>query len=182
MVALSDPLVLPLAYELLGCLEQEIDKVAHPPKYRGLRPGQVVDHLISKNQDECCDGLAWVRPVLVIPSSGPFPIQDLQPAVGGTLAWAITLEMGVVRCAPTPNETQIPSNAAWNAVVEMVMDDAAAMRRALCCFIELDPVKRKKFTLPLQWEPLNTEGGCVGGTLQITVRGPACDCSEAGGS
>jgi hypothetical protein len=181
-VTISDPVVLPLAYELLGCLEQEIDKVTNPPLYRGLRPGQVVDHLASTTQDECCDGLAWVRPVLFVPSSATFPIQDPQPVPNGTAAWAITLEMGVVRCSPTPNELSIPTNAEWNAVVEAIMDDAAAMRRAICCFVDLDPVRRKKFTLPLQWEPLSVEGGCVGGTLQVTVRGPACDCSEAGGS
>lgn len=181
-MALSDPVVLPLAYELLACLEQEVDKVAHPPVYRGLRPGQVVDHLISTSSDECCEGLAWVRPALFVPSSGVFPIQDQEPVPGGVKSWAITLEMGVVRCAPTPSEDRIPTSAEWNAVVDAVMDDAAAMRRALCCFIALDPGRRIKSTLPLEWQPLDTEGGCVGGTLQVVVRGPACDCSDAGGS
>lgn len=180
---ISDPMVMPLAYELLACLEEEISKVEIPPKYIGLRPGQVVDHLMSATgQDECCEGLAWVRPALFIPSSGVFPVQDEQPLPGGTRAWAVTFELGTVRCAPTPNETSIPTNAEWNAVVQAVMDDAAAMRRAICCFIAADPVKRQKYTLPLEWQPLDTEGGCVGGTLQVVVRGPACDCSEAGGS
>ena len=180
---ITDPVVLPLAYELLGCLEQEVDKVANPPLYRGLRAGQVVDFLMSTTgQNECCQGLAWVRPVLFVPSSGTFPVQDPSPPPGGTASWAITLEMGVVRCAPTPDETRIPSNDEWNTVVDDVLSDAAAMRRAICCFIDLDAVKRKKNTLPLQWEPLSVEGGCVGGTLQVVVRGPACDCAEAGGS
>lgn len=181
-MAISDPLVMPIAFELLDCLEQEVDKVTRPPLYRGLRPGQVVDHLISTTSDECCQGLAWVRPVLFVPSSGKFPIQDEEPTPRGTNAWAVTLEMGVVRCAPTPDENSIPSNAAWNAVVQDVMDDAAAMRRAICCYIAADEVARKKYTLPLEWQPLDTEGGCVGGTLQVVFRGPACDCSEAGGS
>src|SRR5690606_661273 len=113
---------------------------------------------------------------LFVPASGKFPIQDEEPLPGGTRSWAITLEMGVVRCAPTPNETLIPTAAQWHAVVQAVMDDAAAMRRAICCFIDMDPVKRQKYTLPLEWQPLDTEGGCVGGTLQVIVRGPACDC------
>lgn len=181
-MVISDPVVMPLAYELLGCLEDEIAKVASPPRYVGLRPGQVVDHLLSTTQDECCEGLAWVRPALFIPSSGKFPIQDNEPVAGGTRSWAITFELGAVRCAPTPNETTIPSVDEWNAVVQSVMDDAAALRRAICCFIAADPVKRTKFVQPLEWQPLDTEGGCVGGTLQVIVRGPACDCSEAGGS
>jgi hypothetical protein len=181
-VIIADPLVMPMAVELLACLEQEVDKTLHPPLYRGLRPGQVVDHLISTTSDECCQGLAWVRPVQFVPSSGQFPIQDETPPPVKTRAWAVTLEMGVVRCAPTPTETTIPSNAAWFDVVSAVMDDAAAMRRAICCFVDLDPISRNKWTLPLQWQPLDVEGGCVGGTLQVVVRGPACDCSEAGGS
>lgn len=181
-MALTDPLVIPLAYELLACLEEEIDKVASPPKYRGLRPGQVVDHLMSTTSDECCEGLAWVRPALFVPSSAAFPDQDLAPIKGGTRGWAVTLEMGVVRCSPTPPEDSIPSVDQWNAVVEMVMDDAAAMRRAICCFIDADPIRRDPFVLPLEWQPLDTQGGCVGGTLQVVVRGPACDCAEAGGS
>lgn len=177
-----DQVVMPLAYELLACYEQEIDKVAHPPLYRGLRPGQVVDHLMSTSQDECCQGLAWVRPALFVPSSGKFPIQDEDPAPRGTRSWAITFELGAVRCSPTPPEGIIPTDAQWNAVVQDVMDDAAAMRRAICCFIAADPVRRDQAVLPLEWQPLDTSGGCVGGTLQVVVRGPACDCAEAGGS
>lgn len=182
-MVVRDPLVMPLAEELLECLEQEVDKLAHPPKYRGLRPGQVVDHLVSTTSDECCEGLAWVRPVLFVPSSTAFPIQDSGvPPLTTTRAWAITLEMGVVRCAPTPDENSIPSNAAWFDVVQDVMDDAAAMRRAICCFVAADPVKRNKWVLPLEWAPLDVQGGCVGGTLQVIMRGPACDCKDAGGS
>lgn len=173
---------MPFAVELLACLEQEVDKVLVPPKYRGLRPGTVVDHLASTTQDECCEGLAWVRPVLFVPSSGVFPVQDSEPSVKGTSAWAVTLEMGVVRCSPTPNENLIPTNEQWFEVVQAVMDDAAAMRRALCCFIDIDRVNRLKNVLPLEWQPLDVSGGCVGGVLQMVVRGPACDCVEAGGS
>jgi hypothetical protein len=183
-MVLHDPMVAPLMYELLACLEEEIDKVENPPLYRGLRPGQQVDHLISMTSDECCQGLAWVRCAGFVPSSGTFPAQDEDPFPlknGGTRAWAITLEMGVVRCSPTPDENSIPSNATWNAVVDAINDDAAAMRRAICCFVAGNPA-RAASTLPLEWQPIDVEGGCVGGTLQIVVRGPACDCSEAGGS
>jgi hypothetical protein len=82
-MAVADPLVMPLAREMLDCLAQEIAKVASPPLYVGLRPGSLVDFLLSTNgQDECCQGLAWVRPDSVYPSSGyaePFPAQDEVP-------------------------------------------------------------------------------------------------------
>jgi hypothetical protein len=179
---LSDPMASPLAYEMLACFEQELDKEATPPKYRGRRPGQVVDHLLSTTSDECCEGSAWVRVASFFPSSGKFPEQDQDPLNSGTRAWAVTLELGVVRCAPTPDENSIPSTAQWNAVADAVDDDAASMRRAICCFIEASPTARRGYVLPLDWQPLDVEGGCVGGTLRVIVRGPACDCAEAGGS
>lgn len=182
MVYVADPLVMPIAEELLACYSDELQKTAVVPTYIGLRPGTVVDWLLSTVENECCEGLAWVRPVSFFPSSGIFPEQDSVPQPKGTRAWAVTLEMGAVRCAPTPDETSIPTVAQWDAVVQAMMDDAAAMRRAICCYIELDPVRRARQVLPGLWQPLDVEGGCVGGVLTVTIQGPACDCSEAGGS
>src|SRR5690606_2401523 len=58
LMPISDPLVMPLARELLDCYAIELTKVETPPKYVGLRPGTVVDHLLSTFEDECCEGLA----------------------------------------------------------------------------------------------------------------------------
>jgi hypothetical protein len=178
-MAVSDPLVMPLARELLECLAQEMAKVESPPRYVQLRPGTVVDHLLSTSEDECCDGLAWVRPSSFFPSSAIFPVQDVQPLPKGTTAWAITLELGAVRCAPTPDENSIPTGNQWDATTQAVMDDAAAIRRAVCCFIDAKP-GRTKNVMPGVWQPLSVQGGCVGGIMPITIRGPVCDCAEAG--
>lgn len=179
---IADPVVMPLAEELLECLAQEIAKVASPPRYVQLRPGTVVDHLLSTTEDECCDGLAWVRPASFAPSSGAFPAQDETPAktFAGARAWAVTLELGAVRCAPTPDANAIPTGDEWAAVTQAVMDDAAAMRRAICCFIAADPTNRKENVLAGLWQPVAVQGGCVGGVLPVTLRGPACDCRDAG--
>lgn len=178
-MAILDPLVMPLARELLACYDQEILKVANPPMHVGLRIGTVVDHLISLHDDECCEGLAWVRPDTFYPSSGVFPAQDDAPAPKGQLAWAVTLELGAVRCAPTPDATSIPSNEDWDYVTQAVMDDAAAMRRAICCFIANQPNRHRR-VLPGAWQPLSVQGGCTGGVLPVTVMGPTCDCEDAG--
>lgn len=178
-MAVSDPLVMPLARELLECFDQELMKVENPPLYVQLRPGTVVDHLLSTSEDECCSGLAWVRPSSFFPSSTIFPNQDTVPQPKGVIAWAITLELGTVRCAPTPDENSIPTGDEWDAVTQAVMDDAAAMRRALCCFIDAKP-GRAKNVLPGTWQPLSVQGGCVGSILPVTIRGPVCDCAEAG--
>lgn len=176
---MADPLVMPLARELLACLDLEISKVDSPPLYVQLRTGDVVDHLISTGEDECCSGLAWVRPAAFYPSSDTFPGQDEAPNPKGTLAWAVQLELGAIRCAPTPGPNRIPTGAEWDAVTQAVMDDAAAMRRAICCFMDAGR-NRAKNMLPGLWSPLSVQGGCVGGVMTVTLRGPACDCSEAG--
>lgn len=174
-----DPLVMPLAREMLECFEQELLKVEGPPRYVQLRAGNVVAHLLSTYQDECCEGLAWVRPSSFFPSSTAFPTQDPAPIKGGTRAWAITLELGAVRCSPVGDENVIPTGEQWDDTVQAVMDDAAAMRRALCCFIDAKPGRSAK-VLPGVWQPIDVQGGCVGGILPVTIMGPACDCSEAG--
>jgi hypothetical protein len=178
-MAVADPVVMPLARELLACYDLELMKVENPPFYVQLRPGNVVSHLLSTSEDECCSGLAWVRPSSFFPSSATFPAQDSTPAAGQTRAWAITLELGAVRCAPTPDANSIPTAEQWDATVQAVMDDAAAMRRAICCFIDAKAGRAKR-VLPGTWQPIEVEGGCVGGILPVTVLGPACDCAEAG--
>jgi hypothetical protein len=180
-MAISDPVVMPLARELLDCYAVELAKVEPAVQHVALRPGTVVDFLLSRTRDECCEGLGWVRPAGFYPSSGTFPSQDETP-VGdppGTRAWAITLELGAARCAPVKDGNSIPSNDEWDRVTQEVMDDAAAIRRAICCFIDAQP-GRKKRVLPGLWQPLAVQGGCVGGILPITILGPACDCPDAG--
>lgn len=173
-MAISDPVVMPLARSLLECYDLELVKLETPPVYVQLRAGNVVSHLLSTFQDECCEGLAWVRPASFSPSSSVFPTQDAVPMKGGTRAWSITLEMGYVRCAPVGDENQIPTMEEWDAALQGVMDGAAAMRRALCCF------ETGRRVLPGTWQPIEVQGGCVGGVMPITVQGPACDCSQAG--
>jgi hypothetical protein len=179
MAPVADPVVMPLARELLACFDQELLKLTVPPLYVQLRPGNVVAHLLSTSQDECCEGLGWVRPSSFVPSSGVFPVQDPAPVKGGVKAWAVTLEMGYIRCAPTGDEHTIPTADEWDEAVQGVMDGAAAMRRAMCCFIDAKQGRSGR-VLAGQWQPIEVQGGCVGGLMPITIQGPACDCSEAG--
>lgn len=179
---ISDPMVMPLAREMLACLRAAMLDNPSPPARMGLRPGTVVDHLMSSlGDDECCEGLAWVRPGDFYPSSSTFPVQDEQPNKQGTQAWAVTLELGAIRCAPTPDAESIPSEEEWEATTERVMDDMAAIRRAICCFIEAKTGRLQR-VLPGVWTPLAVQGGCVGGILPVTIRAPHCDCAEPSSS
>lgn len=178
-MAAPDPLVTPLAEELLACLDQEVAKVDNPPEQVCLRVGDVVPLLLSTLDDECCRGLAWVRAVTFFPTDGLFE-QQVVPSTGGVgpLGWIVELEMGVGRCAPTPPASQLITCDQWTTLTEEVYDDAAAMRRAFCCFLE----NHRGQTVAGVWTPLPVEGRCAGGTMTVQVRGPECDCEEAGPS
>lgn len=171
-MTITDPGVLPIAEMLLSCLQTALADVADPPANVSLRVGTQVDLLLSQTRDECCEGVGWVRVVSIYPSA-VFPNADLEAVRCWPLQWAAILEMGVARCAPTPDADGIPSPDEWNAISEAVLSDAAAMRRALCCFTDLDP---DRMYLAGLWQPLSVEGGCLGGAMQVTVAIDACDC------
>jgi hypothetical protein len=174
-VSTVDQSVSPVLLDLLDCLRTEVDRLLHPPANVSLRPGSVMELLMSQGRDECCEGVAWVRVIQVYPSS-TFPIQDLVwDGPCGPAAWAVQVELGVARCAPTPDMSEIPSSDVWDALSLQVMDDAAAVRKAVCCYTasNLD-----RMILEGQWLPTAVEGGCVGGAQILTVAIGACDCDE----
>lgn len=166
----------PVIDDLLACLADEVALVADPPAQVMLRPGTQIELLLSTTRDECCEGLAWVRPVSIYPSAS-FPVQDADYRHCWPVQWAAVLEMGVARCAPTPEASQLTSAQEWDAVTHAVLDDAAAMRRAMCCFTMLRPDWMYLIGL---WQPIATEGGCLGGTMLVTVMLGDCDCDRTG--
>lgn len=171
---ITDPTVLPAVQEVFGCLEHEMSRVPKPPAVTALRPGDRIELLLSTNRDECCEGLAWVRVVRVYPSR-EFPVQDTSYQTCSPAQWAVVLELGAARCAPMPDATELVPAETWHATTEAVLNDAAACRRAVARFMELDI---DRMYLAGIWSPLTTEGGCVGGTMQLTVAVPACDTLE----
>jgi len=176
MAPVRDEMIVPVMATLLECLTVEIAKVPDPPKLIGFRPGVQIEALLSTLSDECCLGLAWVRPVNFYPSRN-FPAPDTDFQRCAPTAWAMVLELGAVRCAPTAPANRLVLPQQWDATTVAVMDDAAALRRALCCFMDADPDRMIKADL---WQPLAVEGGCTGGTLQVSVAALACDCVQAG--
>jgi hypothetical protein len=168
----TDQSVTPVAENLLACLVAELANNADPPLHASLRTGVQVELLMSTTRDECCEGVAWVRVASIYPSES-FPDQDTTFSRCGPVAWAAVLEMGVARCAPTPEAADIISSEDWTTLSRLVMDDAAAMRRALCCFTDVDP---DRMYLAGLWQPLPVDGGCTGGTQSVTVAIGACDC------
>lgn len=167
-----DTTVLPTAQNLLECLCEHIALVPDPPDKCELRTGKVVVGGVSLvGEDECCQGLAWVRVVSIFPSQLGFPEQDTAPLGSGCPPeWlSVIMEMGVLRCAPTGTTTALPTAAEWATAFANTMHDAAAMRDAFCC---LEGGFEEK-VLGV-WEPLDVEGGCMGGIQTVTVWVPGC--------
>jgi hypothetical protein len=174
---MSDTLIFPVAQQLLDCLCAALPldmAAAKVPAHCAFRPGEIVSADASVYEDLCCEGLAWVRIADIYPSATDFPAPDTLTVVTGCgpMGWGVALEMGVMRCAPTGSFETIPTDAEWLELQQDIMNDAAAMRRAMCCMIaQYDPSSIAIGS----WQPLPTTGGCAGGLWSISVQLPN-DC------
>ena len=101
------------------------------------------------------------------------------PDCDGPVQWTVTLELGAARCAPVGDEVNLPTEDDWLTVALAVLDDEAAIRRALCCF-RTSAAATDRLIIVSQSQPLPVEGGCVGTLRTVTVAAPACDCRDAG--
>jgi hypothetical protein len=162
----SLPHELDLADTLLSCLEAALAANPNPPGGLCLRVGEEVRQDLSIYQDECCDGLAYVRIAQVFPSvSFPEILED--PTDCAVDQWAVDLEMGVFRCAPTGTLEHLATCEQWNNAASQVQYDAAAMRAAIACFRGTLPVGDEVVVRP--WLPLGPAGACTGGTQIVTA-------------
>lgn len=161
-----------VAQELLDCLNTALQARPAPPANIMLRPGEEVTPLLSTVRDECCEGLAWVR----VASHTVSPSFDERAS--GTCAVRgrrYTLEMGVVRCAPTPGASGIPTADQWNTLAAQLDSDLDAMEAALCC---VEPFVKSRGLFPPvagEYSPRGQDGNCIGGTLTIELEAD-CGC------
>lgn len=166
------------AQELLTCLSTALNASPNPPPEENicLRAGDHVSPMLSTNRDECCEGLAWVRIVRTDARYGP---DDFNTRCVNHLRRTV-LEMGVVRCMPTPGAGEIVSCAQWTAVALQMDADHSAMEAALCC---LKPILATGLgdpdLSPGDYEPRGPDANCIGGTLTLTIE-HACACGTAG--
>lgn len=163
------------AQQLLSCFDTALQEEASPPGEICLRVGQV-PYSVGLSEDLCCTGLAWVRVVSITPSIR-FPQPDLTPNDCQRSSWAVEFEMGAVRCMPFGDENAGPTCDQWTATFLQVDEDAAAMRRALCCLYDLiaDNLTMVEQVVSSSWTPVDSQGGCIGGTMNVTVQ---IQCSE----
>lgn len=165
--------VMPLAERLLDCLCALLEgSVGGPVCHCCVYPGRQVP------VDYCCDcptggeGQAWVRVERIYPTSGRFPARATRPEpCGGGGAWAVELVMGVYRCVATLDDAGNPPPCdRIFADAEKLLSDAAVMRAAAsCCF----PTGETE-SVPGDYEPLDSDGGCGGGVMSLLVRFDEC--------
>lgn len=173
--AVADPSVWPMLVKALACLSAAADEVDAPPLYRQIRTGDSISASISPTQDECCQGLAWVRPVQISPTNAfPTPESAYQNCPPAELA--VEVELGMLRCHPMMAEGSsdadllLVTEGQWATTTSRVLADAAAMRRAACCLIG-----QGYSVFVGSWSPAAVEGNCTGGTMRITVAVPFCE-------
>lgn len=161
-----------IATALVVCLQTAFEDDAGAPAEICHRPGREVPLNWGTANDECCTGLGWVRISSIEPvlDPGASELPDFNPCnTGGT---RVTLELGVARCNPSGTQAAGPTCEQWTDLAQRMDLDAAAMRRAVCCANEVLPGlsdDRVYRVLRGIWEPLDSSGGCAGGSMPVTV-------------
>jgi len=159
----EDRIAWPALVQLTDCLCAELVKSGLPPTcICSPMPGEAIAaDYVSPTQ-----GMAWVRVAGVYPTSA-FPAQE-QTAAGCLLPMAVSLEVGVLYCAPVTEgrSNNPPGLAQMFDSTRLQMAAMAAMLRAIeCC---LGSANRKGVSLG-GYTPNGPGGGVVGGSWTVTV-------------
>lgn len=165
MTTYPDARVRPVAQLLMTCLSDVVAASPSPVGTTSYRLGVTGEPLAGVSEDECCDGLAYVRMGSMIPSfSTPTP---MAVSVRCALAWAADFEIGIWRCVPIGSAETPPSPADWLAAQNQMFDDMATLRGVACCF------SRQRDAGTVLWSELapksDPEGGCFGVSMTLSV-------------
>lgn len=173
----DDPIGWCVANALQECFCAALVEVSAPVMCCCLAPGQQVIW------DSCDPGMAWVRVANIYQVGHNFP-QAANPrdlgVCGGDGGWAVTLELGTLRCIPQPDLNGVlPSCEEVSAVTRLVLADGHAMRRAMLCCDWLQPCNLSESQRVYgPWTPVGPQGACVGATMTVTVEVSACICPQ----
>jgi hypothetical protein len=162
-----------VAQDLLACLEAALLAGPNPPPANKimLRAGSEVTPLLGTGTDECCTGLGWVRIVRV---SGVKQLGDRDNVTCFQAERALTLELGVARCAPQAPVSSVPTEDQWASAALQLDADHGAMEAAVCCaFGDPSDLLAEEVAVG-DYEPFGVDGNCIGGTMTVTVRMQAC--------
>lgn len=163
----DDTRVYPAMEKMLICLEQTMAERNLPePCRKALYPGGETPLDVCGCGVSGC-GMIWVRLVNGFDSTSP-PLQSATSSrCGGQTVF--TLEVGVARCAPAPDQKGNPPSVEdlWEATRLQMADMAAAKRAITCCFTAATD---EDYAVMLgAYSPLPPSGDCVGGSWQVTL-------------
>jgi hypothetical protein len=166
------------AQQLLSCYDTALQEGPNPPPDDNicLRVGQVPFD-VGLSQDLCCEGFAWVRVLRIFPSVN-FPNPDSIPNDCQNSSYAVEFELGAIRCLPFGSEHAGPTCDEWTSVFTQVDEDAASMRRAICCIRDLQDANMTFIDQIIvgEWIPIDGQGGCIGGQMNVTVHISCNEC------
>lgn len=175
---MADTLILPLANALLDCLETTAGANPDPPAEFCLRAGTLVIHDVDAQASAdkvCCPGLGYVKIGRVYPSSVDFPSPDPRADRCLSLARALELTMGIVRCVPGIGSLGGPTCEDWTAAAVHEANDIQALFDAVCCWKDTAAFNRIR-SRPFSIVDSNVvqEGDCIERFLVVLVQIPKC--------
>lgn len=143
----------PLATALVQTLNIEASR-SNPIDRIYLFPGELAVF------DEACYPFGWVRVTNIFPTA-TFPTPVGNPALSCASSLAVTLEAGIMRCAPQPRQLgrgqiEAPSTTEQRDAARAQLADMALIRRAILAV----PCEDKALGTYLPSGPM---GGLVGG-------------------
>ena len=166
-----------IAETLLACLEGQFpDSELSTPGNFCLRAGEEISEVIDPiiGTDLCCEGLGWVRVGDRYPSSN-FPEPDITTVKCWPVGFAQAFEIGILGCY-NPGSTPEMANCAQHT--DQAVNDMARLRiltKALFCFGDSDPIRKKGRLWTLQSISVSgPRGNCISRVAQILVQVPRC--------
>lgn len=163
---------------LLQCLCEAAATRPFPPQHCCFRVGDEIAHDADLFADLCCEGLGYVTLGDIYPVVDSFPEQSIVTQANQVCSfpsWAVSLKMGLVRCAPVGTNESMPTCVDWNAAAVQGVFDAQSLASAACCFkaawLEAEPglsfvIGPNSTTTP--------QGGCVERFVTVQVQTTVC--------
>jgi hypothetical protein len=170
-----DP-VAPVAAALIDCVIQQLAQCGDPVCRASVVPGS----LAAWDNCECqknggCGGQAYVLVNTITPMNND--PSNANPAC----AWEYeaVLTVGIVRCSKALDaDGKPPSAQVLNDESTRILRDAALMRQAIiCCWpSSVTPNLERADWRLLGYTTVGPDGGCAGGTQQVSFRFSDCRC------
>lgn len=155
--------------ELLECSLAGID----PPVCRSFKnPGEGAPHDSCEKGRDGSDGQLWVAH---LGSTSGWPAPTGEPTVCSA-PFTEHIEIGIVRCAQgkLSDKGTPPRAEDVTADADQQEDDRLAVRNAILCCSGIG----NRDMIIESWEPIDPQGGCVGGIWTLYVRDAGCDCNN----